>query len=373
MLFLTKKQALSHLKERKEKNCLNCNAQVYGKYCHVCGQENIEPKESVWHLVNHFFQDITHFDGKFFSTVKLLVFKPGFLSREYMAGRRMSYLNPIRMYIFTSAFFFLIFFSLMHFDTDKTPEKKTFAKAMKTLQRKEKEAKDELAVAKDSMEVKELQRYINDVQGDIETLRKDSTAYDKLKTRVYTNGFNIYSGNYKTVAEYDSAENALPEKDRDNWLGRIIMRRALAVKEKYKNASFQNVLLAKFIHSFPQILFISLPLFALLLKMLYSRRKQFYYVNHGIFSVHLYIFCFITFLAMIGVSEAEDWLGWNWLTVLNAILGIGIFFYLYKAMRNFYQQRRAKTIFKFILLCLSAFIMLSILFLFFFIFSFFQI
>jgi hypothetical protein len=89
---------------------------VIGLYCHNCGQENIEPKESVWHLVTHFFQDITHFDGKFFTSMKLLILKPGFLSREYMLGRRASYLNPVRMYLFTSAIFFLIFFSLYKVD-----------------------------------------------------------------------------------------------------------------------------------------------------------------------------------------------------------------------------------------------------------------
>ena len=80
-------------------------------YCHICGQENVEPKESVWHLVTHYFNDITHFDGKFFSTLKLLLLRPGFLPAEYVRGRRASYLNPIRMYIFTSFLFFLIFFS----------------------------------------------------------------------------------------------------------------------------------------------------------------------------------------------------------------------------------------------------------------------
>ena len=102
---------MSRLKERKEKNCLNCKAGVQGRYCHVCGQENIETKESVWDLVSHFFRDITHFDGNFFSTVKYLIIKPGFLSKEYMIGRRASYVNPVRMYIFTSAFFFLLFFT----------------------------------------------------------------------------------------------------------------------------------------------------------------------------------------------------------------------------------------------------------------------
>ena len=101
---------MPHNKERKEKICLNCNAAIYGRYCHVCGQENIEPKEKFWHIANHFIEDVTHFDGKFFSTLKYLLFRPGFLSKEYLRGRRVSYLHPIRMYVFTSAVFFSFIF-----------------------------------------------------------------------------------------------------------------------------------------------------------------------------------------------------------------------------------------------------------------------
>jgi hypothetical protein len=109
---------MSHHQERSEKNCLNCGSQVYGRYCHVCGQENKEPKESFWHLVSHFFNDITHFDGKFFNSVKYVLFRPGFLPAEHMRGRRASYLDPVRMYIFTSAIFFLLFFSFLVSDQE---------------------------------------------------------------------------------------------------------------------------------------------------------------------------------------------------------------------------------------------------------------
>ena len=101
---------MSHAPERKEKNCLNCGATVLGRFCQVCGQENVVPKESFWKLVIHFFYDITHFDSNFFYTLKYLLFKPGFLSKEYLNGRRARYLNPVKMYVFTSAIFFLIFF-----------------------------------------------------------------------------------------------------------------------------------------------------------------------------------------------------------------------------------------------------------------------
>ena len=95
---------MSHLTERKEKNCLNCNTTVQGRYCQVCGQENIVPQDTFGHLVLHFIYDITHFDGKFFDTLKYLAFKPGFLSKEYIAGRRVRYLNPIRMYVLLRLF-----------------------------------------------------------------------------------------------------------------------------------------------------------------------------------------------------------------------------------------------------------------------------
>lgn len=78
----------------------------------MCGQENIVPNETAWHLITHFFNDITHFDSKFFTTLKILFTQPGFLAEEYRIGRRISYLNPVRLYVFSSFFFFLVIFTL---------------------------------------------------------------------------------------------------------------------------------------------------------------------------------------------------------------------------------------------------------------------
>jgi hypothetical protein len=103
---------VSHIPQREEKDCLNCGTTVQGRYCQSCGQENIIPRETFWHMFTHFFYDVTHFDSQFFHTVHHLILKPGFLSKEYIKGRRKSYLHPIRMYVFTSAIFFLLFFSL---------------------------------------------------------------------------------------------------------------------------------------------------------------------------------------------------------------------------------------------------------------------
>ena len=96
---------------RAENDCLNCGATLQGKFCHVCGQENLEIKESFGHLMNHAVSDYFHFDDKFFNTLKPLLFKPGKLTNEYMAGKRASYLHPVKMYIFISFIYFVLLFS----------------------------------------------------------------------------------------------------------------------------------------------------------------------------------------------------------------------------------------------------------------------
>jgi hypothetical protein len=112
VLFLTlKPKYVSHQPERFEKNCLNCGTDVAGRFCQHCGQENVPGHMPFLALIQHFIYDIFHFDGKFFDTLKLLFFKPGYVPLQYAQGKRLSYLDPIRMYLFTSAIFFLFFFA----------------------------------------------------------------------------------------------------------------------------------------------------------------------------------------------------------------------------------------------------------------------
>ncbi|MGB4845747.1 MAG: DUF3667 domain-containing protein [Ferruginibacter sp.] len=342
---------MSHLKERAEKNCLNCNAEVQGRYCQNCGQENIETKETVWHLISHFFKDITHFDGKFFSTLKYLFARPGFLSKEYMIGRRASYVNPVRMYVFTSAFFFLIFFSFMKVDnsivSDIKLNDKTFAEV---------EALDSLAFNIYTENVNK-----EDGHDSVPMSREEFKRY--FDSTVIKGGIRFTNTEYKTKAAYDSALHS--GIINHGWFKRQLVYKEIELNEKYHNEGgkavkdYANILF----HSLPQMLFVLLPLFAFILKLLYIRRKEYYYVNHSIFSIHFYIFSFITMLFIFALNKLNKELNWS---VINYIVGLsvlGIFFYLYKAMRKFYQQRRAKTIFKFFLLCLLLVFTISFLFL----------
>ncbi|HEV2352942.1 MAG TPA: DUF3667 domain-containing protein [Puia sp.] len=355
---------MSHLKERKEKNCLNCQATLYGRYCHVCGQENLEPKETVWHLVSHFFNDITHFDGKFFSTVKFLLRKPGFLSREYVAGRRASYLNPIRMYVFTSAIFFLILFALKNprdmVNVNEKPDRERAADL------RQMQANLQQELASDGVDSAARQRIGEAVRQSVPTHR-DSAAEGADDNR--PSFFGLNSGHYTTNAAYDSAQRALPDSLRDGWLKRALMYKIIAANTEFnrdKKAYFEHVA-ENMLHSIPKVLFVSLPLFALILNIMYvRRRKTFYYVDHGIFTIHLYCATFILTMAALLLYQLAQALKIGWLTGIIWLLIVAIWFYiviyLYKAMRGFYRQGRFKTFLKYCMVCLLSFIVNSIIF-----------
>jgi len=344
---------VSHGKIRTEKICLNCGTETPGRYCPACGQQNIEPKQSVWHLIQHFFSDITHFDGKFFVTVKDLFVKPGFLSREYMIGRRASYLDPIRMYIFTSAIFFLIFFSIfdvkkMHFGDDAIRNEVNKGYGLN-------QALSHADNREDSLEI--IKAF------------KSAAPYVKITDSLQNKGVlhvKPDSGDYTSVAAYDSAQKALPPDRRDKWLKRKINQRKIELIQRYQNEHENLIreLISNNVHNWPKVLFISLPLFALILKLLYVRRKQFYYVDHGIFSIHLYIFSFLILLVLFGLNSLSKATGWK--SAIDWLILAGIlypFFYYYKAMRRFYGQGRGKTIFKYILLLILSFFVYLIIFL----------
>ena len=116
--------------------------------------------------------------------------------------------------------------------------------------------------------------------------------------------FSMDKTEYKTVEQYDSVQKTLPADKRDGWLRRKFARKAIELNSQYNDdpRRFWTDVINKFLHHFPKVFFISLPLFALILKLLYIRRKQYYYADHWIFTIHLYIFSYIFFLVFFGVS-----------------------------------------------------------------------
>ena len=303
----------AHLHLRKENECLNCGTALVGPYCHTCSQANVEPKESVWHLIGHFIEDLTHFDGKFFSSLKYLIIKPGYLSEQYVKGKRVSYLNPIRMYLFISAIVLLIISSAFF-----TPTRSTL--------------------------------YMEHM--------RDSVLYnDKVgPEEIHTESFLDSGGSFYALSFYQPyihsggrAYDSLHKNDKkpQPWLDRFIGRTFASAAYTYAQDpnEFMNNFTERLVHSFSKIFFISLPLFAFILWMVYiRRRKTFYYVSHVIFALHFYCIAFLLILLLAFVLASDSLPLW-----LAVIVLISIFVYLYIAMLRFYRQGWFKTFIKFVI------------------------
>jgi len=316
--FYPKLSLLSHLHERHEKICLNCGAHLIGRYCQTCGQENIEPKEKFGHLLVHFTEDVTHFDGKFFSTLEHLLFKPGFLTLEYAKGKRASYLNPIRMYLFISAMFFLALVTFFIPHQTKNPTKNKNHSVITT---------------------------------SLKTVAAKMEELDTLTNKNPEKKANAEEWWPKTVAQYDSAQKTLPENKRDGFIERYLNRKGIAVTQALDENpnEVKHKVIEKFFHTMPYMLFISVPLIALILMLLYIRnRQEYYYTSHIIFTVHYYCFVFIALFCILllkKTGETGD--------MITPLISLGYFVYLYAAMLRFYNQGWLKTLLKYCLLLIT--------------------
>jgi Protein of unknown function (DUF3667) len=294
-----------------------------------------------------------------------------------MLGRRASYLNPIRMYVFTSAFFFLIFFSIIKpGDTIRESPPLTATEWREGLQKSQAKLERQLKTEEDSSDRVELRAQIDTVKADLERLAKDSLHLDSLTAVKKFNNRSFHNvGGLKTKEAYKQAQEKMPEHKRDNWVERRIHYRLFDMGEKYNNNAKE--IFAKvgegFLHRFPQMFFISLPFFALFLRILYLRRKSFFYVNHAIFAIYFYCATFLILLAIFGLNKLIAYTHWQWLYYVIGILVFSIFFYLYKALRNFYDQRRAKTFLKYVLLTFTTIFFFVALMIFFLAFSLYQV
>jgi hypothetical protein len=298
----------------ESKTCLNCGAVLTGPFCGACGQKDLPRRQTLGDLFVNFLGSFTSFESKFFNTFRYLLFKPGHIVKEYNEGKRERFYHPARMYVFLSFIYFLIFSMVITSDDVGINNDSSKTKT------------DSLAAAEPVVQFGP---------------GNSSTSDDKFSP--------------KTVAQYDSLQATLPEEQRDNWFERYMERRGLELHERFKdddeavNQAFWEIFLA----NLPKMVFLLMPLFALLLKLLYIRRN-FFYSEHLIFTVFFYDFVYLLGSIMLLVGLVE-WLEW-----LNIFAFIWLLIYLYKSMRKVYGQRRAKTVMKFLILLFSFLFVLAV-------------
>jgi hypothetical protein len=335
---------MSSFKLRKEKNCLNCGHHVEKHFCPECGQENIEVREDALHMVMHAVADYFHFEHKFFATLNPLLLKPGKLTTEYVAGKRVKFIHPIRLYIFVSIVFFL--FVLSGKNSKEQKESKETVTSEKPLTEKEKNKliDRQLSGVTTSLKYVPISKHkkdsiLREAKADIEKDFKDDSS-GTVKNKKIKFG-SLIAPTDTTVFAYDKRQSLLPKEKRDGFIKHYIKRRMIELNQ-YPNPGekFAEGLL----HNIPKMMFLLLPLFALILMVVYINKQRYYY-EHLIYSFHthaaIFLVVLLTMLLQWLTKFVFDVSGW-----LSFACFIYIVWYIYRSLRTFYGSTRWITVLK---------------------------
>ncbi len=333
---------------RQDKTCLNCRYVVENRFCPNCGQENTDTRKTFHHLFIHFFEDLTHYENAFWKTIKNLFFKPAALTKEYLSGKRLSYLAPVRLYIFIS---FVTFFIITAFPGNE--EELLSGSQAQTVQ-----VKDKNGVLKDSViSVKKVK--ISEILKAEDDFQKEQHLTNEKANE------NFLNFGYKNIRELDSMQKYGPANEKlTDWEYNII-KKSLLVKARNTKQELMEKFLEQLRHDFPKTLFIYMPLFAFVL-WLFHGKKRWYYFDHGIFTLHYFSFLLLSILLIFFFNKIMNCFVENSITTAIRYAGLGIcyiwmFYYFFPAHHRFYGETRIISFLKSIAMFVINVIMMSIL------------
>lgn len=318
--------------------CLNCGHSLDKSdiYCPYCSQLNSDKQLSAKDFFAEFLSSILVYDSRFRNTIKDLLFYPGRMTRNYVAGQRVKYANPFRFYLSVSIIYFLVS-GLLTWATNENEVDNNI---------------DDIFAEVGVLKIKKAPRNFNiqvsENEADIDSsiseklnyiAEKDMDTLSWFKNK--TTRLNTYYTFYNST-EIENSEVALDSLNHENSsINRWIYKKAITLERVRKDpTTFGNYLISKT----PFFFFFFTPFFALFFLLIYSKNK-FTYLAHVIFIFHVFSFLFLLSL-IFAIPEY----------IFNIDFLIGILFFLilpiyfYKALRNFYNQNRYKTILKFVFL-----------------------
>jgi hypothetical protein len=285
--------------------CSNCQTPLHGKFCAKCGQSQQGVDRFFLSLVAEAFDNIFSFDSRTARTLFALLFKPGFLTREYFAGRRARYIQPLRLYFIASLLFFLF-----------------------------------LSVQNMLSETLILEIVGDDAvtQGQQSDVEQDPTTAEQVTDKAAVN--IQFEGQQ---AKLKQAQAAIAEGTTDIHFERLTDEQNQQLSERLKNqltkAATMGIedprsLISIAIDIAPPVLLVLLPFFAMALKMAYIGSRR-YYTEHLILAVHNHCFVYLILLIENALKPVEALFGSNFLPI--AML-CWMPLYMYLSLKRVYGQ-----------------------------------
>jgi hypothetical protein len=331
--------------------CANCGAPLVGPYCAMCGQEPDMHRRTVAGLAHDLISDIASFDSRILRTAKALLFRPGELPLAFHEGRTRRYVPALRLYFFVTLVFFLILggfnIAIMQLQVIATPIKVIYDAKGNALIRNP-------AYDPDDPDERHLPKFIR-------------LSKEKAKDPAGMFDFSTEAYFFRPIGRYHSGLTPQMRARIERNRQRVDREIVGATKDPKKSAQARKVggWMDKHFYGglsrlaanpaalneplttwMPRVLFLLLPLYALLLAAFYWRqRKKFYLVDHLIFSLSVHTFTFVALIVAVGLAQVVS----GGLVFWFLLGSIGLHVLL--ALRRFYQQGWFWTSVKF--LCIS--------------------
>ena len=331
-------------------HCENCDAELQGHWCAQCGQPAIEYRRSFRHVVADLLNEFLNWDSKFFTTIALVILKPWRLTNEFLAGKRVRYANPLRLYLLAS----IVFFFAVNYGTRglKFEPGKLEPKDRAELESELKDADLPPAAREKLQEL--LQESSSSPAPSAITEARPPTAVSPSSTPSAapnptspqpTAGANEQKTDYGKIGErpfvvFDEAKSTTPF---ERWI------EARAKEKMGEKGTKMGLFISTLFSNLPYMMLCCIPLFAFVLKVLYVRRHIFY-IDHLIYALHIHTFFYtaimLIVLATIGLNRVAPA---PIAGLIIALLWIAFVMQIFLSIRYVYRQGWFFSIFKFLL------------------------
>jgi len=343
-------------------HCENCGAELIGPHCAQCGQAAIDYRRSFRHVIVDVLDSFLNWDSKFFATIVLLIVKPWRLTNEFLAGRRVRYLHPLRLYLLASIlFFFAVNYGTrgLHLDRGKlSPKDRAELEADLKKEDLPPAAREELETllrepSPPPSPAPPLPSGAPSLQLAPSPLATPATAPSPLiGPSAPAAPAADTPGSKQTVRSYGPVTDRPfvifdPETKSSTPFERWLEARA---KEKMgEHGTKMGLFISTLFSNLPYMMLCCIPLFAFVLKVLYIRRHIFY-IDHLIYALHIHTFAYtgvmLIVLATIGLNRAIPGAFAGWVI---ALLWIAFVVQIFLSIRRVYRQGWFISTFKFFL------------------------
>src|SRR5437773_10269209 len=317
-------------------HCENCGAQLEGHWCAKCGQPAIDYRRSFRHVLADLLNEFLNWDSKFFATIGLLLVRPWRLTNEFLAGHRVRYVHPLRLYLLASIlFFFAVNYGArgLHLEPGKLGPK----------DRAELEAdlkKGDLPpAAREELETLLREPPSPPAPSPLTTTPSPPPA-PRTDKQTQESGKIVTGPTDRPIVAFDPGTKSSTPFER--WL------EAKAKDKMGERGTKMGLFVSTLFSNLPYMMLCCIPLFAFVLKVLYLRRRIFY-IDHLIYALHIHTFAYtgimLIVLTTIGLNRVVSGpiAGWT-----IALLWSAFVVQIFLSIRRVYRQSWFISILKFL-------------------------